>query len=80
MSVDVNRFVDNVVQQLVVVAVAGLGRRFCVGDLLSDILQFLLCFALAIAWRMVWLSMTDFCNAACASFRWTCRRVAFRFD
>ena len=35
----------------------------------SDILQFLLCFALVIAWRMVWLSMTDFCNAACASFR-----------
>ena len=42
MSVDVNLFVDDVVQQLVVVAVTGLGRRFCVGDLLSDILQFLL--------------------------------------
>ena len=26
------------------------------------------CFAWSIAWRMVWLSMTDFCKADCASF------------
>ena len=62
MSVDVNLFVDDVVQQLVVVAVAGLGRRFFVGDLLSDILQFLLRLVDCLAHG--WL-LTDFCKADC---------------
>ena len=63
MSVDVNLFVDDAVQQLVGVAVAGLGRRFVVGDLSLAICGrtvFSSCFAWSIAWPRVWLSMTNF--------------------
>ena len=44
MSVDVNLFVDDAVQQLVGVEVAGSWRRFVVVDLWLECLQFLLRF------------------------------------